>query len=100
MSIPRAYGATALKADLRWSLVTPDALAIRCWPDGGILFNARESNTMMLSPDAAALAAVLLKAPASTDELMRAVGDQLDDPEALSDLLQAMSDHGIVHKPG
>lgn len=103
MSIPRASGAKARTADrdvtaVQWSLVTPEAMSVLNWPDGSVLYNARTTTTTMLAPTAGAIVARLKAGPADTDALAEVLPS--DDDLPLSELLDALARHGIVHAAG
>jgi hypothetical protein len=83
--------------DSQWALVTPDAISIRNWPDGSVVFNARESTTTMLSAIAGGVVTVLMKAPTGTRELSAGAGT---DAQEMGALLSALADHGIVRRAG
>lgn len=81
-----------------WSLVTPEAMSLLNWSDGSVLYNARATTTTMLTPTAGAIVARLKAGPADTDTL--AGLRPADDDMPLSELLDALARHGIVHAAG
>lgn len=81
--------------DSPWALVTPDAISIHNWPDGSVLFNARESTTTLLSTIAGSVVTTLLTAPAGTRELEALAKS---DEREMGALLLALADHGIIRR--
>ncbi len=81
----------------RWALKSPEAISVRHWPDGSVVYDARESFTWMLSPQAGAVIDVLKLDPAPASVIHAAHPEAFSDLQEVADLLSNLSDHGIVH---
>lgn len=67
------------------------------WPDGSVLYNARETTTTMLAPAAAAVVARLMDGPADIRQLSALLSS--DDDPLPDELLDALALHGILRRP-
>ena len=80
-----------------WALKSAEATSVRHWSDGSVVFDARESFTWMLSPQAGAVIDVLRLKPAAASTIHAERQDAFSDLQEVADLLSNLSDHGIVH---
>ncbi len=85
-----------MEADEIWSIATPEAVSLRCWPDGCVFFDARESRTLMLSCAAGEILASLRESPATAGELCARLDRSGLDAHSMSDMLSGLAEHGIV----
>lgn len=85
-------------AHSRWALVLPEALAILDWEDGSVMFNERESTTVMLSAEAGLIVRALCKAPADARTLAALTAGRAGDSDDIEALLASLSLHGIVRE--
>lgn len=69
---------------------------MRSWPDGAVVFNARESTTSLLSVPAGEIVARLKQVPLDTRALCEVEGGPPHDEQSMIDLLAALADHGFV----
>ena len=83
--------------DIAWALKSPEAISVRHWPDGSVVYDASESVTWMLSRQAGAVIEVLKRNPATVSAILAAHPETFSGLQEAADLLSNLSDHGIVH---
>lgn len=77
-----------------WQLNHPEALTLRAWPDGCVLYDARTATTQLLSHEASAVVGALKEGPLGSSRLSAILDGA---PEAdVERLLDTLAHHGIV----